>query len=338
MNQKDYKKYLEALGPRESSGNYSIESKDHFLGMYQLGEAALIEAGYYKKNTRNYNNDWTGKFTGVDGVYSKKHFLNNPKAQEKAVRKYHKKVWGYIKNNGYHKYIGKTIDNVHINESALLSGFHLKGFELAKFLESGGKTDPADKNRTKVSSYMKEFGGYDISEITENKATSVNVKATNAPDTVSKTAATNKTKDPLRQLLETQKIDFADAEQKLFGKAPKSGESPKVNMGMLQNQLNYQNDRKQSFLDQVKGLEKRFHGKVPDGYVNEELKSAKVFTREDISSMTNKEKMDNKKAIDYQKNTIGIPTKQQASSSGMVFVNGYTRSDGTQVKSYYRAR
>lgn len=44
------------------------------------------------------------------------------------------------------------------------------------------------------------------------------------------------------------------------------------------------------------------------------------------------------KALDYQKKTMGVPSVKQAKASGMVFVNSYTRSDGTEVKSYYRAR
>lgn len=46
----------------------------------------------------------------------------------------------------------------------------------------------------------------------------------------------------------------------------------------------------------------------------------------------------NKKAIEYQSKTIGIPTNKQAADAGMVFVNSYSRADGTKVKSYYRAR
>lgn len=58
--------------------------------------------------------------------------------------------------------------------------------------------------------------------------------------------------------------------------------------------------------------------------------------------MSDEDKQKNKAAIFYQKQTIGVPTEEQAkkavSKGGMVFVNGYTRSDGTKVKSYYRSR
>lgn len=73
-------------------------------------------------------------------------------------------------------------------------------------------------------------------------------------------------------------------------------------------------------------------------YVNEVTKSNKIFTKEDIENMSKDDLKKNQKAIDYQKKSIGIPTKKQAASSGMVYVTGYTRSDGTEVQSYYRAR
>ena len=44
------------------------------------------DPGYYRKPSGNYNNDWTGQFTGKDGVYSVKYFLNNSVAQENAQR------------------------------------------------------------------------------------------------------------------------------------------------------------------------------------------------------------------------------------------------------------
>ena len=44
----------------------------------------------------------------------------------------------------------------------------------------------------------------------------------------------------------------------------------------------------------------------------------------------------------YQKQTIGVPTREQAqkvvSKGGMVHVRAYTRADGTKVRSHYRSR
>ena len=73
-------------------------------------------------------------------------------------------------------------------------------------------------------------------------------------------------------------------------------------------------------------------------YINEVTKNNKIYTKEDLASMSEDELQQNQKAIDYQKQKIGIPSAKQAKASGMVYVSGYTRSDGIQVKSYYRAR
>lgn len=73
-------------------------------------------------------------------------------------------------------------------------------------------------------------------------------------------------------------------------------------------------------------------------YKNEVTKSNKIYTKEDLDKMSEEELKDNQKAIDYQKKSIGIPSKKQAAASGLVYVTGYTRSDGTEVKSYYRTR
>ena len=66
-------------------------------------------------------------------------------------------------------------------------------------------------------------------------------------------------------------------------------------------------------------------------YINAVTKSNKIYTKESINNMSQDEIHANKKAIEYQSKTIGIPTNEQAAESGMVFVNTYSRSDGTKV-------
>lgn len=75
------------------------------------------------------------------------------------------------------------------------------------------------------------------------------------------------------------------------------------------------------------------------GYTNPTSGDNKIFTREDIAQMTTDEYTKYEKDINSQLNSVGIPTKAElSSSSGTVFVNGYTRDDGTEVKSYYRSK
>ncbi len=86
-------------------------------------------------------------------------------------------------------------------------------------------------------------------------------------------------------------------------------------------QLNQQNDLSE-FINQISG-------------------NSNIFTREDIKNMSADEYLKNEKAINYQLKTIGIPSQVQANqavqSGGMIYVQPYTRADGTSVKGYYRS-
>lgn len=52
----------------QGSGGYQAQNKFGYLGKYQMGEMALIDAGYakYDGNSKDNNISWTGK----DGVNS----------------------------------------------------------------------------------------------------------------------------------------------------------------------------------------------------------------------------------------------------------------------------
>ena len=163
---KTLENFLNDLGTRESGGNYKALNKYGYAGKYQMGEAALIDAGYYKKSTKIYNNDWSGTFTGKDNVHSITDFLNNPAAQENAQIIFKKRQWKYLKAVGADKYIGRIINGYTITPSGLLAGAHLKGAGAVKeYLISDGKHNPKDAFGTSVECYIKKFAGYDISSI-----------------------------------------------------------------------------------------------------------------------------------------------------------------------------
>ena len=169
MYKGDYRDFLRALGYRESAGRYNIENSYGYLGKYQMGESALKDAGYYRGDPTR-RNDWIGRWTGKDGVWSKEDFLNNPRAQERAIREFHRKTWRYLKALGLDKYVGKSIRGIYITESGLLGGAHLLGAgNVRKFLKSNGRIVPRDGYGTPITEYISKFSGYDISEITGNK-------------------------------------------------------------------------------------------------------------------------------------------------------------------------
>ena len=164
---KTLQQFLNDLGARESAGNYKAFNCYGYAGKYQMGEAALIDAGYYRKPSRRYNNDWSGEFLGKDGVKSIQDFLNNPKAQENAQIIFKKKQWSYLKAIGAHNYLGLIINGFLITPSGLLAGAHLKGAgSVIEYLKSGGKYIGKDGFGTSVESYIKQFANYDVSEIT----------------------------------------------------------------------------------------------------------------------------------------------------------------------------
>ena len=117
---------------------------------------------------------------------------------------------------------------------------------------------------------------------------------------------------------------------------------------MLKNQLDKQNEYKDNFLKKIymesEGIQKRFNGKIPEGYKNPYLENDKIFTKEEVEAMSKSDRKANEKAINYQKKVIGMPTEKEAAKaaskegSGLVHVSGYTTSDGRKVGDYYRAR
>jgi len=159
--------FLTDLGTKESGGKYTAFNKYGYAGKYQMGEMALVDTGYYIKPSRKYNNDWSGKFLGRDGVFSIQDFLNSPKAQENAQIIYKKKQWAYLKAVGADEYTGKVINGYIITPSGLLAGAHLKGAgSVIKYLKSNGQIVERDGFGTSVEAYMKKFAGYDVSQIT----------------------------------------------------------------------------------------------------------------------------------------------------------------------------
>ncbi|MBR1424132.1 hypothetical protein IJ579_01050 [bacterium] len=316
QQQSNSKQYFERLGRRESSGKYGALNYAGYLGKYQMGEAAMVDAGYYKKNG-NYNNDWSGQFTGKDGVYSKEDFLKNQQAQENAVRDYSKKVWGYIKNTAS-KYDGEIINGIPMTQSGMLAGAHLVGQgALLKYLNSNGKYIPKDGNGVSIEEYIKNMGNYPVTDIT------------NTPPNPSKYDIYQKILNPFYKpnshpIMETgfaapftpEQIgamnpeEFARNETEIFNQ---------VRQGLVKSQL-------PSF----------------DGYTNPLTGHNQIFTREDIGSMSNEEFAQKEKEIMAQLNSIGIPENSElesASKNGsVIYVNSYTRSDGTKVKGYYRSK
>lgn len=154
--------YLNALARRESSLNPQAQNAYGYVGLFQMGEAALVDAGYYRADGTGVN-DWRGTWTGAGGVTSLQDFKSNPAAQAAAVAAYQQRVWGYVRSLGLDTYIGSTVAGVPVTQSGLIAAAHLVGTgNLARFLASGGATVPTDGNGTALTEYLASFGGYSL--------------------------------------------------------------------------------------------------------------------------------------------------------------------------------
>src|SRR4051794_5926262 len=109
-----YEDYIAAIRQYESGGNYGSLNPDYgFAGAYQIIEDSLQRIGYYKGDSTPDKNDWTGAWTGKDGISSIGEFLSDPTVQDKAFLQLQQWVWttGFTDFN-VKPYIGQTIKGV----------------------------------------------------------------------------------------------------------------------------------------------------------------------------------------------------------------------------------
>jgi hypothetical protein len=134
-----HEQFLNAMGHRESTNNYTVVNKFGYMGRYQFGQSTL--------KTLKIN-------------VSRTEFISNPVLQEKAMYlllKHNKrKLKRYI-----NKYEGKIIHGVLVTESGVLAAAHLGGAgSVRKWFRTGQIR--SDGNGVKITSYMKLFGGYNL--------------------------------------------------------------------------------------------------------------------------------------------------------------------------------
>lgn len=185
-----YEDFLLALARRESgdranpSGNPFAVNPFGYAGLYQMGEAALIDAGYYQPDGTAAN-DWAGTWTGNNGINSLADFLDNPAKQTQAITAYHQRLTSSIRSLGLDKFIGRTLGGVLVTESGMIAGAHLVGIGgLQQFLSSGGGTVPRDGNGTALTTYLSMFGGFAIGAILpSNGGTALGTPLPNVPST-----------------------------------------------------------------------------------------------------------------------------------------------------------
>ena len=131
--------FLDAIGFRESGNRYGIVNRYGYMGKYQFGKRTL---------------------KGLGIKVTQDEFLNSPYIQEKAMyallSQNKRSLRKYIE-----KYNGKYVHGVLVTESGLLAAAHLGGAGSVKKWFRTGKVRK-DGNGVKITSYMKQFGGYDL--------------------------------------------------------------------------------------------------------------------------------------------------------------------------------
>jgi len=143
--------FKEALAFKESQGKYKKINSLGYMGKYQFGAQTLKTIGIHDSTA----------------------FLNSPRMQEKAFV-------ALLSKNKYElreeiaKYSGKIVNGIKITESGILAAAHLGGVgSVKKFFKSNGERHLRDNYGTSITSYLKNFGGYETSGIEADRSAKV---------------------------------------------------------------------------------------------------------------------------------------------------------------------
>lgn len=131
-----------SLARTESGGNYQVTNSEGYGGKYQFGQARLND--YNRAHGANVKvSDLT---------------MGTPEARELTERVQRWHVGDIDADLG--DLVGATVKGQTLDANAIRAMAHLGGKGGArKYVESGGKYDPADSNGTRLSHYAKTHGG-----------------------------------------------------------------------------------------------------------------------------------------------------------------------------------
>lgn len=147
---KNYTGFKEAVGFKESQGRYQVVNRFGYLGKYQFGQSTL-------------------DLLGID----EPDFLGNPLLQEQAfLLNASRNKW--VLRRDIKRFDNRWMNGVRVTESGILAAAHLAGpGSVKKFLRSGGQIGFSDAFGTSITSYLRRFSGYDVSNIEADKRPSL---------------------------------------------------------------------------------------------------------------------------------------------------------------------
>lgn len=148
-----------------------------YLGLFQFGEAALIDLGYYvhwdNNSDKTKKNDWTGKWSGKKNIKTLSDFLNSSSKQIEIIGEWINLLCNRLRNRGFNEFYGKIINGIEITESGAIAGAHLVGegglgsfFGVSGFK---GKYKETDGNNVHISKYIQLFNYYDLENCCNRK-------------------------------------------------------------------------------------------------------------------------------------------------------------------------
>ena len=149
---RSYVAFKEALGFKESGGDYKIINEFGYMGKYQFGRGTLKLIGIRDTNL----------------------FLNSPDLQEAAFyANASRNKW--ILRKDIERFEGQVVNGIKITESGILAAAHLAGpGNVKKFLRSNGTNSFNDGFGTSIKHYFKKFEGFDTSFVVPNRKAKAN--------------------------------------------------------------------------------------------------------------------------------------------------------------------
>ncbi len=149
---KSYVAFKEALGFKESGGDYKVINDFGYMGKYQFGRGTLKLIGIRDTNL----------------------FLNSPELQEAAFyANASRNKW--ILRKDIERFTNKVVNGIKITESGILAAAHLAGpGNVKKFLRSNGTSSFNDGFGTSIKHYFRKFEGYDTSFVVPDRFAKVN--------------------------------------------------------------------------------------------------------------------------------------------------------------------
>ncbi|MEG9326365.1 hypothetical protein SAMN04488034_10261 [Salinimicrobium catena] len=155
---KSYLAFKEALGFKESGGDYKIINEFGYMGKYQFGKGTLRLIGIRDVNL----------------------FLERPDLQEAAFyANASRNKW--ILRRDIARFQDKVINGIKITESGILAAAHLAGpGNVKKYLRSWGANGFNDGFGTSIKYYIKRFAGYDTSFVVPDRKAKAKIKTPSA--------------------------------------------------------------------------------------------------------------------------------------------------------------